>query len=96
VIVEHAPVVADDEDVIAGVAGGRPNPFRVEPAVGIPFEECVRQDVTRAGGKEHTVRKRPLFSGMALRAGCASFVHAERSLRGRRRNWLLGGGEEVD
>ena len=83
VIVEHASVVADDEDVIAGVAGGGPNPFRIEPAVQIPFEECVRQHVTRAGGEEYAVGECPLFSGIALRAGCASFVHAERSIPGR-------------
>jgi hypothetical protein len=75
VIVEHVPVVAEDDDVIAGVAGRWPNPFGRETAVRILFEERVRQHVTRAGGEEDAVRERPLFCGIALRTGRASLVH---------------------
>jgi len=79
VIVEHA-LVAHDDDVIAGMAGRWPNPLCLETAVRIPFEERVRQHVTRAGGEEYAIGERPLFDGIALCARCASFVHPERTL----------------
>ena len=75
VIVEHVPVLPDGDNVIASVAGRWPNPFGLETAAGILFEKHVRQDVTRAGGEEHAVRERPLFCGIAFRAGRASLVH---------------------
>jgi hypothetical protein len=77
-VILEREILADDHDVIAGVAGSRANPDRREALVRVLTQKRGSEDMTRAAGKEHTVRKRPLLHRIALRAFGAPHLHRGR------------------